>query len=318
MFLIKTTLLILAAEITKLIWFTTLLSLHWCFILFAQANSQILSSWAGSLNLPTDQVTFFNFLASHDGIGLNPVRSLISASEVNSLVQQTIDHSGLVSYKLDPDGNTTPYELNISFFDALNNPNQNEALKTQISRFICAHAIMLSLVGVPGIYFHSIVGSRSWLEGPSLTGQNRTINRQKLPRAELEAELLLAGTRRNLAFKAITHMLKVRASAQAFDPYGEQKVLECGTSIFGLVRSARDPGVKPVICLHNVSSEVVHTAIDMDGFGYHLKQAVNLIDLLSGNSIQIKTMKSIALEPYQCVWLTPEYDPIKVGGFHAQ
>src|SRR5215211_1459053 len=33
-------------------------------------NSRILSQWAAALTLPSSQTTFFNFLASHDGIGI--------------------------------------------------------------------------------------------------------------------------------------------------------------------------------------------------------------------------------------------------------
>ncbi len=39
---------------------------------FRTGNSTVLSRWASGLDLPSERVTFFNFLASHDGIGLNP------------------------------------------------------------------------------------------------------------------------------------------------------------------------------------------------------------------------------------------------------
>jgi sucrose phosphorylase len=151
---------------------------------FYQGNARALSEWAASLTLPSRQTTFFNFLASHDGIGLNPVRGLLSDSDIQELVHEVLSHGGLVSEKQNPDGSASPYELNINYFDALSDPNGTEPLDLQVDRFVAAHAILFSLVGVPGIYFHSLFGSRGWPEGFKQTGQNRTINRQKLSRSD--------------------------------------------------------------------------------------------------------------------------------------
>jgi sucrose phosphorylase len=145
---------------------------------FHTGNVEALSNWAKTLALSSNKTTFFNFLASHDGIGLNPVRGILSDPEIDSLVQKTLEHGGLVSYKNNPDGSQSPYEMNINYFDALSDPNGNEALEIQVDRFIAAQAIMLSLSGLPGIYFHSMFGSRGWLEGVKQTGHNRTINRE--------------------------------------------------------------------------------------------------------------------------------------------
>ena len=48
---------------------------------------------------------------------------------------------------------------------------------------------MLALPGLPGIYFHSLFGSRNDLDGAKRTGRARSINRQKLSLSELRAEL---------------------------------------------------------------------------------------------------------------------------------
>ena len=174
---------------------------------FHTGDASALTQWAASLERPDrwgaatsdlqpssappvrSAPTFFNFLASHDGIGLNPARGILRDDEIAALVDRVVAHGGRVSYKSNPDGSTTPYELNINYFDALSDPNSSEPLSLQIDRFVAAHAIMLSLSGVPGLYFHSLFGSRGWPEGVTLTGQNRTVNRQKFDRAEVEREL---------------------------------------------------------------------------------------------------------------------------------
>lgn len=221
---------------------------------FRAGDASILSEWAASLHLPSGQVTFFNFLASHDGIGLNPARGILPPADIESLVTQTRLHGGLVSYKHNPDGSQSPYEMNINYFDALSNPAGGEPLETQIDRFLAAQAIMLALRGVPGIYFHSLFGSRSWNEGVTLTGHNRTINRQKLERTALEAELADPHSLRARVFTRYRNLLQKRASSPAFHPHGGQEILDFGPAMFALQRVSPD-GSQSMLCLHNVTSQ---------------------------------------------------------------
>src|SRR6185436_325287 len=60
-------------------------------------NAEPLTHWAQSLRLPTERVTFFHFLASHDGIGLNPARGILSDAEIDALAARTLEHRGLIS-----------------------------------------------------------------------------------------------------------------------------------------------------------------------------------------------------------------------------
>ena len=120
----------------------------------------VLSKWASGLELPSHKVTFLNFLASHDGIGLNPVRGILRESEIVALAQRVQASGGFVSNKSNANGSVSPYELNINYFDALNAAEHAEELPVQIDRFVTAHAILLAFMGVPAIYFHSLFGSR--------------------------------------------------------------------------------------------------------------------------------------------------------------
>ncbi len=213
-------------------------------------RADTLREWARSLSRPSQRTTFFNFLASHDGIGLNPARGILPETELEAMTARVRSHGGLASLKDNGDGSQSVYELNVSFFDALSNPNAAEPLARQIDRFVCAQAIMLALVGLPGIYFHSLFGSRSWAEGVAQTGRNRTINRQKFERAALERELADPGSLRAQVFSRYTRLLRQRANQPAFDPLGDQVVLDAGPAILALLRTA---GNARVLCLHNVS-----------------------------------------------------------------
>jgi glucosylglycerate phosphorylase len=226
---------------------------------FHSGDASILSEWASGLDLPSNQSTFFNFLASHDGIGLNPVRGILSPAEIESLVERTRAHGGLISFKQNSDGTQSPYEMNINYFDALSDPAGNEQLELQVNRFLTAQAIMLSLRGVPGIYFHSLFGSRGWTEGVNLTHQNRTINRQKLERSNLESELADPNSLRSQVFERFRQLLFHRAASPAFHPQGGQKVLDEGPQVFAVLRSSPN-GDNHVLCLHNVTAQIQTTA----------------------------------------------------------
>jgi sucrose phosphorylase len=128
---------------------------------FLTGNATYLTRWATTLQPFSSETTFFNFLASHDGIGVRPAEGILPPEEVQRLVDTTLAHGGFVSHKTDGDGAQSVYELNISYFDALSDPRDNEPLALQVDRFLAAQAIMLALQGVPGIYVHSLFGSRS-------------------------------------------------------------------------------------------------------------------------------------------------------------
>ena len=261
------------------------------------ADSSALTEWAAGLSLPSQEVTFFNFLASHDGIGLNPLRGILPEPAIAALVQRALAHGGLVSYRKNPDGSQSPYELNINYFDALSDPNSNEVLNVQVSRFMAAQAIMLALQGLPGIYFHSLFGSRGWQLGPALTGHNRSLNRQKLARLELEQELSEQGSLRQEVFQRYAELLRARRSSPAFDPYGAQTVLDCGRSIFGVLRS--DPAGH-LICLQNISPQPQLLEIDLRRLPIH----ASLRSLLS--NLRLPIGAPLNLQPYQTLWLALE------------
>ena len=176
-------------------------------------------------------------------------------STIKQTAQQTLAHGGLISYlQTKPDGTHSPYEMNINYFDALSDPASGEPLEMQVKRFMAAQAILLSLRGVPGIYFHSLFGSRNWLEGVELTQHNRTINRQKLERAVLENELAAPNSLRAQGFEHYRQLLVTRSNSAAFHPHGGQEILDVGREVFGLRRVSPD-GAQQTTCLQNVTAQ---------------------------------------------------------------
>ena len=267
---------------------------------FHTGNSRALSRWAAGLSLPSGRTTFFNFLASHDGIGINPARGILSDMEIDSMIQRVIEHGGLVSYKHDVSGAQIPYELNINYFDGLSDPGSEESFITRADRFMTAQAIMLALAGVPGIYFHSLFGSRSWLEGVEVTGRNRTINRQKFDLLEFEQELNDASSLRHEVFQRYAQLLRARQGTSAFNPHGSQEVLDYGEAVFALLRFSPD-GTQRVLCLHNISDQSQRVRLESkEIFGLF---AGPLVDLITDRRMDELASDTVVLQPYQTLWL---------------
>ena len=263
-------------------------------------NSRALSQWAAGLALPSSQTTFFNFLASHDGIGVNTARGILTEQEVDTLIQRVIEHGGLVSYKHDASGAQIPYEMNVNYFDALSDPNSEEPLSTQVDRFMIAQAIMLALVGVPGIYFHSLFGSRGWRAGVDKTGRNRTINRQKFDLASFERELSDESSLRYQVFQRYAQLLQARAGSSAFHPHGSQEILDYGDKVFAVLRFSPDGGTR-VLCLHNISEEPQRVRMQAkEIFGLF---AGGLIDLITDHRMDDVSNDIVTVQPYQSLWL---------------
>lgn len=222
---------------------------------FATGSAAALTRWARPLAAPAG-AAFFNFLASHDGIGLNPARGILSDAQIDALADRSVEHGGFISWKAMPDGSRKAYELNINYLDALSNPKTGEPVETAARKFLTAHAILLSLQGVPAIYFHSLFGSRGDRPGADASGMPRRINRQKLDRASLEAELSRSGSLRSRIFGGCKDLLRIRRAHPAFHPQAAQRVIDLDPRLFAVCRIPAGQA-DPMLCLHNVSGETV-------------------------------------------------------------
>lgn len=226
---------------------------------FDRGDARTLRVWAQGLRPPSDDTTFFNFLGSHDGIGLRPVEGILPPDDRQRLVERVRAHGGGVSFRANPDGTVSPYELNTVFFDALSDPTADEPLDRQIDRMCAAHAILLALAGVPAIYLHSLLGSRNWREGMEESGSLRTINRRKLDADEVGAQLDDPATLRHRLFRRLGRMLRVRRGHAAFHPNSPQVVREADPGVLVIDRATAD-GRSRVLC----ATSVVNTARLLD------------------------------------------------------
>jgi len=226
-----------------------------------EKDASVLSKWAKTLHTPSKTTYFYNFTASHDGIGLLPAKHILSDEQIQNLIQTTLNHGGRVSYKRDLDGKESGYELNISLFDLLSDPKSKEPLSLKVKRFIATQAVALSLCGIPAIYYHSVVGSQNYYEGVEKTGSNRAINREKLNLFQVEKEVNDPASQRHMVFHSLSNLISKRQNLDAFNPEGEQKILDIHPSLFSVERSSPDSR-QLLLSLINVSPNMVEVMLE--------------------------------------------------------
>lgn len=254
-----------------------------------EEDSSLLAEWVASLHLPSSTTTFFNFTASHDGIGTRPLEGILTKKEIDRLLQLVHQNGGQVSNKQNADGSQSPYELNITYIDACRQDNNDKLLA---ERFLASQAIQLVLPGIPGIYLPTLLGSRNWLEGVKLTGQARTINRQKLILEDLEQELSDPASFRASVFFPYLRMIKQRVTQPAFHPHAAFEVLQLNRALFALKRASVN---QTIYCLTNISGRKLELDLRKEML------PINGYDLLSGKSVAACPLQ---IHPYQSFWIT--------------
>ena len=258
---------------------------------FLKEDASVLSNWARGLDLKSDSNTFFNFTASHDGIGVRPLEGILPAKEINLLVETVKNNGGRVSYKKNSDGSESPYELNITYVDALLN-TKFDPDRYHAQRFLASQAIQYALPGVPATYIHSLLGSRNWDEGVRQTRMARTINREKLRTDDVISQLEDFETFRFRIFHPYINMIKVRKVQPAFHPNAGFEILSIDPKIFTIARYGKD---QTIYALTNISSLQVSCTLKGGGVPPMMK------DLLTGERLSVDSLR---LNPYQFVWLT--------------
>ena len=261
---------------------------------FYTGDASHLLEWASKIQGISDQTTFFNVLATHDGLGVVPVTNILTDQEITDIANDVREKGGYVSYKIVKDGTEKPYEVNITYYSAITDPKNSDELN--IKKFIASQAIILSLIGIPGIYIHSIFGTKNYLKGVEKTGQKRTINREKLPYNKLKEDLANSDSREHKIFTEFMRLIHKRKSEKAFHPNGKQEVLFLKRELFSLLRTSPD-GKERIIALHNITDNIQELCLIKNQYNLNKKQYYDII------SEKIINIGKIILEPYQMMWL---------------
>ena len=260
-------------------------------------NCTYLKNWLMSMPPAQNGTTYFNFIASHDGIGLRPAEGLLDDDELTALLDTMQEYGGRISWRSSEDGDAKAYEINISLFDALKGTVKGPD-EYAMERFICAHAIMFALEGIPGLYIHSLLATGNDYVKLENTSHNRSINRHRWDYNDLKVMLAHADNQHHHAMFGIKHLLNIRIKQHAFHPNAGQFTLQLGKKLFGFWRQSIDRH-QSIFCISNISNKPKKLYLS----------DINLIgsdvwwNLITGDLV-VLDKSALQLAPYQTVWIT--------------
>ena len=265
-------------------------------------NARYLVEWARGLEetpLPP-HCTALNFSASHDGVGLRPLEGLVPAVEVKAMLTEMRRRGGYISTKSNSDGSESPYELNISYFDAFREPSGDN--RWHIAQFMVTQLIVLSFRGIPAVYLHCLTATPNDVLGVERTGMTRSINRRKWDRSELERLISDLGSETGQVFPVYARLLSQRREQVALHPDAPQRIIAFDDRLFCFERVALD-GSQRILVLANVSANAVFVPWD------RLPPDTAARDELLGLYPLEHRDDGLVVEPYAVFWFSHRHDP---------
>jgi glucosylglycerate phosphorylase len=268
---------------------------------FYRGDATWLSRWASQLEFPSETTTYLNMLDTHDGIGLPGATSILPAEEIGFLTESARLHGAFISYRSTPEGEV-PYEINTTWYSALNLENTGESRELQVQRFLASRSIALALRGVPGIYIHSLVGTRNDVRLALESKVKRDVNRTALDLELLKTNLSDPRSKLRLVLEGMSRLLATRSLRAAFHPNGEQRVVMLSPQVFSILRTSPG-GDEHVLCITNVSNTDCRFEVATSELGI---ECVYWYDLFAGRGwTATDGVLAVQLKPYEVAWLTP-------------
>jgi len=260
-------------------------------------TSEYLNAWALGLAAFAQPpgCTYLNFTASHDGVGLRPLEGLVPADKVAAMLDSMRERGGYISTKSNSDGTESPYELNISYFDAFRTVDGDN--RWHIPMFMVSQVVSLSFKGIPAIYIHCLTATPNDVLGVERTGMTRSINRRKWDMGELQSLICDLESETGQVFTLYTRLLELRRQQAAFHPDAAQDIYPLDQRVFCFERTSLDEKQR-ILVLANLSSEDV--ALDLSKLPQNLSRREELLGLNN----PLFGREQLQLEPYAVFWLS--------------
>ncbi len=258
-------------------------------------NAEYLTRWAIDYPRPPAGCSYLNFTASHDGIGLRPLEGLLPEEQVSELIDAMHEYGGYVAMKSNADGVDTPYEINITLFDALKGTHKGVD-QWQVPRFLSSQTLMLSIQGIPAIYIHSLTACPNDYYGVEDTGRTRTINRHSWNEAELKQLLNNHEMPNAIVFNELRRRLQIRGQQEAFHPDSDQRTVDLGKALFSVWRLGEN---QQLLCITNVTNQAQTVCLPETPAGQLVERWHDLLQ----DQVPVLSDMQLSLSPYQSVWL---------------
>ena len=269
---------------------------------FYRGDATALSQWAQSIRNPSDVGTFFNILDTHDGIGLMGVKGILSKEDIQLIIEKANEHGAYISYKMTEDRTEEPYEINVTWWSAINRDDSDEDMGLQVKRYIASRSISGVLQGVPGVYVHGAIGTSSDHELVKRTNHKRDVNRGVIDSRTLSEGLKDPNSKISVLRRDGSKLNLTRTGQRAFHPHGDQQVLMVSQSVFTVLRTSPE-GDQHILTMTNVTKRTAQIEISLSDLNI---QETRWYDLLAEKDwIAEKNKISVTLEPYDVIWLKP-------------
>lgn len=256
---------------------------------FYVEDGHFLNEWGSDLPNPPEGATYLNFTASHDGIGVRPLEGIVPEKQKQELFSAIRNQGGKISTKANSDGTTSPYEMNITYVDALKTTKYSDP-KHQTERFISSQLLMAAMKGIPAFYIHSLLGTTNDYEGYEKTGRARSLNRKQWDENEI-IQRLGKESQNSEIFNRLTEALRIRKQQPAFHPEAEQKWLKLDDDIIAFSRKGKS---QEIISITNVTSRRKRISV---------QSQLPVKELFSDDKLSVG-YSEITIEPFASYWFS--------------
>ncbi len=261
------------------------------------SRADILNSWICDWPELPETTTLFNFTASHDGVGLRALEGLMNEQRIKDLLINCEKRGGLVSHRRLSNGVDKPYELNISWWSAMEDPGR-DSNRFQYERFLLTQLFVMSLKGVPAFYLPALLASENDIKNFSMTGQRRDLNREKFKSENLAAVFKNPESNANKNLRYLRSAMDVRAKLPQFHPQSQMECLSKSRSDIVVIK--RGIGSKAIFTIHNMTENKINYRFMDYEFNKLIKNDLNMQDYLTTNKYN---SNNIELDPFQVIWL---------------
>jgi sucrose phosphorylase len=269
---------------------------------FYTGDATAISRWAHDMKNASDAATFFNMLDTHDGIGLMGVKGILKKEEIEAMIQRAGEHGAYISYKMSENRTEEPYEINFTWWSALNHDDSEEDMDLKVKRFLASRSIALVLQGVPAVYAHGTIGSSNDYDLVQKTGVKRDVNRAPLDSKALVEELKDPQSKISRLRQEMPKFNLTRTSQRAFHPHGAQRVLMVSRDVLAVLRTSPESD-QHILTLTNVTGRATSIEVPLADLDI---QETSWFDLIGAREWKAENDKlRITFQPYDVIWLKP-------------
>ena len=270
---------------------------------FYREDTTVISEWASNVKAPSNTTTFLNILDTHDGIGLMGVKEILAQKEIDFLIEKARERGAYISYKMTEDGTQEPYEINSTWWSAINEETANEEMGLQVKRYVASRSLSLVLPGIPAWYVHGALATPNDHDLVKRTGINRDVNRSTVDRMAIAKAFADPGSKAAVLRSLVPKLNLTRTQQRAFHPNGEHRVLKVSPHVFVVCRTSPE-GEQHIVTITNVTSRPIPVKIAISELAVH---DTIWWDLLGEREWEAKDGTIlIPLEPYDVIWLKPK------------